>query len=60
MSYALNSQKTQEREYRGLTAAAAELGVKKLTVITMEEERTHQLHDLTIDIQPAYRWFCGA
>ena len=52
----LSSQKTLERELRALCAAGDELGVDKLTVITLDEERMISQEGKSVAVVSAPRW----
>lgn len=58
--YSLGQQKTREREYRALTRAAEELKVKKLTIISMHEDRQEKIDGHLLQIISARRWFSEA
>lgn len=47
--------KTLERELRGL-AAAADLGFKKASILTMETTGKEKINGLEVAIQPTWRW----
>ncbi len=53
----LGSLKTKEREYRALTQAAEELGINKLTIVTMNQETAEKYNGKEIRVIPACRWF---
>jgi uncharacterized protein len=52
----MSSLKTREREVRALRQAAAELGVKKLTIITRESQETIREEGVTIHVVPCIQW----
>lgn len=56
VSYEITSEKTRNREIRGLKNAAQKLKCKKLTLITFEEYETVEEDGLTINVIPATEW----
>lgn len=55
----LSSGKTRERELNGLTLGAKQTGIKKLTIITRDEQASLQHNGFRISIVPIYKWLCG-
>ena len=56
VSYEITSEKTRNREIRGLKNAAQKLKCNKLTLITFEEYETIEDNGLTINVIPATEW----
>lgn len=56
VSYEITSEKTRNREIRGLKNVAQKLKCKKLTLITFEEYETIEEDGLTINVIPATEW----
>ena len=56
VSYDISTEKTRNREIRGLNNAAKKLKCKNLTLITFEEHETIEEDGYTINVIPATEW----
>lgn len=54
--YDMSSEKTREREIKGLLRGARALGCYKLTIITFSQEETIMLDNMVIEVVSAARW----
>jgi len=54
--HSLSSSTTVERELRALGKASSELAVKKLTVLTYNQEERQVVDGMEVNIIPAWRW----
>ncbi|PKL92987.1 MAG: hypothetical protein CVV21_01175 [Candidatus Goldiibacteriota bacterium HGW-Goldbacteria-1] len=52
----ISAEKAKDREIRGLVEAAAELKVKKLTIITKDEEKIINHGGLSVAVVPMWKW----
>jgi predicted AAA+ superfamily ATPase len=55
----LKEQETRERETGALAAAMEELGLKKAQIITLYEREDIKTASGTIEVLPAWEWFCS-
>lgn len=56
--YTLN-ENNSERELKGAISCASELGLKKATIITLEQEKKMNVEGIQIRIIPVWKWLLG-
>ena len=59
VSYDISTEKTRNREIRGLKNAAKKLNCNNLTLVTFEEHETIEEDGCTINVIPATEWLLG-
>ena len=59
VSYDISTEKTRNREIRGLKNAAKKLNCNNLTLVTFEEYETIEEDGCTINVIPATEWLLG-
>ncbi len=59
VTYELNSEKTKDREVRGLLACAKEAGLKHGLIITKDFERIETVDGIEITLLPLWKWLLG-
>lgn len=59
VTYELNSEKTKNREVRGLLACAKEAGLKHGLIITKDFERVETVDGIKITFLPLWKWLLG-
>lgn len=59
VSYDISTEKTRNREIRGLKNASKKLNCNNLTLITFEEHETIEEDGCTINVIPATEWLLG-
>ncbi len=55
--YAIENEKTKEREIRGLVTCVKDLGLKEGMIITNNLEGTEKIDNITIQFIPLWKWF---
>lgn len=60
VSFDISTEKTRNREIRGLKNAAQKLKCRNLTLVTFEEDVTIEEDGYTINIVPATKWLIGS
>ena len=56
VSYELNSEKTKDREVRGLAACARESGLDHGLIITKDREKVEIVDGIKINFMPLWKW----
>jgi len=59
VAYELNSEKTKDREVRGLAACAVEAGLNHGLIITKDFERIETVNGIKITFVPLWKWLLG-
>ena len=60
VSYDISTDKTRNREIRGLKNAAQKLKCNNLTLINLEEQATIEEDGYTINVVPATEWLLNS
>ncbi len=55
--YAIENEKTKEREIRGLVTCVKDLGLKEGMIITNNREGTEKIDNIIIQFIPLWKWF---